>query len=171
MFADPTFKKPAIGKDAIKNEEMAGASNTKPEIFALKAQLLDQGRTDTVLAACEGMIVRLKVYASGGENELHAHTGEDHTFVILQGSARFFGPNNEETDLKQYQGILLPRGCHYRFFATSEEPLVMIRVGSPGPKSQKAPLRIDISGKELLGDSKENKKEPVIFRDGAYFGV
>ncbi|HEY4134044.1 MAG TPA: cupin domain-containing protein [Alphaproteobacteria bacterium] len=170
MLNAPTFKEPALGS-SLKDQELAGAVNTKPEVFTLKAQLLDQGRTDTVLAACENMIVRLKVYASGGENELHAHTGEDHTFIILQGSARFFGPNEEEIDLQQYQGILLPKGNYYKFFATSKEPLVMIRVGSPGPKMQKKPLRIDMAGKEMLGDSKENKKEPVIFREGAFFGA
>ncbi|MFN4283923.1 MAG: cupin domain-containing protein [Alphaproteobacteria bacterium] len=162
---------PALGKNAIKEQELAGAENTRPKTFKLRAQMLEQGRTDTVLAACEGMVVRIKVYASGGENELHAHTAEDHVFMILQGSGRFFGPNGEETELGKFDGILLPRGSYYRFYATSEEPLVMIRVGSPGPKGQKAPLRIDIEGKELLGDSKENKKEPVVFRDGAFFGV
>src|SRR5262249_60433935 len=39
------------------------AKNTKPTLFKLKAQLLDQGRTDTVLAATDSMSVRLKVYA------------------------------------------------------------------------------------------------------------
>lgn len=162
---------PALGKNAVKEQELALSGNTRPKTFKLRAQMLEQGRTDTVLAACEGMIVRIKVYASGGENELHAHTTEDHVFMILQGSGRFFGPNGEETDLGKLDGILLPRGSYYRFYATSEEPLVMIRVGAPGPKGQKAPLRIDMNGKEMLGDSKENKKEPVIFRDGSFFGV
>ncbi len=170
MLEAPTFVKPALGKNAVKEQELAQADNTKPKVFKLKAQLLDQGRTDTVLAACEGMVVRIKVYASGGENELHAHTTEDHTFMILQGSGRFFGPNGEEIELGQYEGILLPRNSYYKFFATSKEPLVMIRVGSPSPKGQKAPLRIDMAGNEMLGDSKENKKEPVIFREGAFFG-
>ena len=34
----------------------------------------------------------IKVYASGGENTLHAHNNEDHMFVILQGTAIFHGP-------------------------------------------------------------------------------
>ncbi|HTI88521.1 MAG TPA: cupin domain-containing protein [Alphaproteobacteria bacterium] len=131
--------------------------------------LLDQGRTDTVVAAAEDLIVRMKVYASGGENELHAHTGEDHTFMVLQGSARFYGPDGETVDIA-HQRIMLPRGAYYRFHATSKEPLVMIRVGSPNPRKQKKPYRIDIEGNELRGDSKENKSVPVVFHDGAFFG-
>ena len=61
--------------------------------------------------------------------------------------------------------IVIPGG------SKSIAPLVMIRVGSPGPKGQKAPLRINMDGSEMLGDSKENKKEPVIFREGAFFGA
>lgn len=170
MLNAPTFVEPSIGTDNLKRKEAEMAQNTKPTVFNLSAQLLDQGRTDTVVAAAEDLIVRMKVYASGGENELHAHTGEDHTFMILQGSARFFGPQGEETELGQYQGIMLPRGAFYRFYATSKEPLVMIRVGSPNPRKQKVPYRINIDGSELRGDSKENKSVPVVFREGAYFG-
>jgi mannose-6-phosphate isomerase-like protein (cupin superfamily) len=170
MLNAPTFKDPAIGTDTLKKQETELAGGTKPTVFALRAQLLDQGRTDTMLAASEDLTLRLKVYASGGENELHAHTGEDHTFIILQGSARFFGPEGEEIELQQYQGIMLPKGAYYRFYATSKEPLVMIRAGGPSARKQKKPYRIDVEGNELRGDSKENKSVPVVFREGAYFG-
>lgn len=170
MLNTPTFVEPSIGTDNLKRKEEEMAKNTKPTVFNLSAQLLDQGRTDTVVAAAEDLIVRMKVYASGGENELHAHTGEDHTFMIMQGSARFFGPQGEEIELTQYQGIMLPRGAFYRFYATSKEPLVMIRVGSPNPRKQTKPYRINIDGEELRGDSKENKSVPVVFRQGAFFG-
>jgi mannose-6-phosphate isomerase-like protein (cupin superfamily) len=172
MLKAPEFKQPALGTATLKQQEVDLSLNTqKPTVFALRAQLLDQGRTDTMLAASEDLTLRIKVYASGGENELHAHTGEDHTFIILQGSARFFGPEGEEIELTQHQGILLPKGTYYRFFATSKEPLVMIRVGSPSARKQTKPYRITIDGKEILGDSKENKSVPVVFREGAFFGA
>lgn len=56
-----------------------------PTFFKLEAQLPTQGRTNIPLASSQTMWVVLKTYASGGENELHAHPHEDHTFVILQG--------------------------------------------------------------------------------------
>ncbi len=162
---------PAIGTDAIKQQEDDLSRKTTPSSFRLRAQLLDQGRTDTVIAASEDLVLRLKVYASGGENELHAHTSEDHAFVILQGSARFFGPDEESLDLGPYEGLMLPKGCYYRFHATSEEPLVLLRVASPSPRRQTKPYRIALDGTELRGDSKENKTVPVVFKDGAFFGA
>ena len=45
--------------------------------------------------------------------------------LILQGSAVFYGPRGEERHCGLYEGVMLPKGCFYRFQATSEEPLVM----------------------------------------------
>ena len=102
---DTSFPQPSITAKAIMEDQIAATNTKDPTIFSLKAQLLDQGRTDTVLAATEDLSVRLKIYASGGENELHAHVDEDHVFVLLQGSARFYGPDSETVDLNACQGI------------------------------------------------------------------
>lgn len=162
---------PALTSADIFARQQEIADNAKPTIFRLGAQLLDQGRTDTPLAVTDDLTLRLKVYASGGENELHAHPQEDHVFVILQGSARFYGPEGEESELGAYEGIMLPKGTFYWFTATSEEPLVLIRVGTPDRSKQSEPYRINRDGEPMEGDSKENKKVPVVFREGAYFGA
>jgi len=169
MLDSPEFTPPALTGKEMSDHEDALVADTKPHIFSLKGQLLEQGRTDSVLAATENLTVRLKIYASGGENELHAHPTEDHSFMILQGSARFFGPEDEAIDLGKYEGIMLPHGNYYKFFATSDEPLVMIRVGNPCHAKMAPPNRINIEGNEMRGDSKENKKVEVIFKD-AFFG-
>ena len=130
MLDSPEFTAPAMTNKDMREQELALSEKKTPYVFSLKGQLLDQGRTDSVLAATDDLTIRLKVYASGGENELHAHPYEDHSFMILQGSARFFGPEDEEIELGQWEGIMLPRGNLYKFFATSKEPLVMIRVGN-----------------------------------------
>jgi mannose-6-phosphate isomerase-like protein (cupin superfamily) len=170
MLDVPEFLKPAMTGETMREQEAEMAKNRKPSLFSLKGQLLDQGRTDTMLAATEDLTLRLKIYASGGENELHAHTSEDHSFVVLQGSAKFFGPEGEMVELTKHQGIMLPKGNYYRFYATSEEPLVMIRVGNPYLGKQANPTRVNAKGEEMKGDSKENKKVETIFREGAYFG-
>lgn len=144
--------------------------NARPTTFALAAQLLEQGRTDTPLAATEDLTLRLKVYASGGENELHAHPQEDHAFVILQGSAKFHGPEGEMVELGAHEGLMLPKGSFYWFEATSAEPLVILRVGSPDRGKQSEPYRINSDGAPMKGDSKENKTVPVIYREGEFFG-
>ena len=162
---------PSTTSKEIYERQIAATETAKPTLFSMRAQMLEQGRTDTVLAATEDLSIRLKVYASGGENELHAHPSEDHVFVILQGSARFYGPDGEIQDVEKNQGFLMPRGLLYRFHATStEECLVMLRVGTPNFQKQDADDRRGRDSKPLPGDSKENKQVPVIFRDGVYFG-
>ena len=70
---DIAFPKPSMTAKDIFKDQIAATKNDEVTTFSLKAQMLDQGRTDTVLAATEDLSVRLKVYASGGENGLHAH--------------------------------------------------------------------------------------------------
>jgi mannose-6-phosphate isomerase-like protein (cupin superfamily) len=55
---------------------------------------------------------------------------EDHTFVVLQGEATFYGPNDETRTIGKNEGVLLPHGTFYWFKATSDEPLVMARIGA-----------------------------------------
>ena len=168
---DTSFPQPSITAKAIVEDQIAATNTKDPTLFSLKAQLLDQGRTDTVLAATEDLSVRLKIYASGGENELHAHVDEDHVFVLLQGSARFYGPDSETIDLKACQGILMPKGTFYRFNATSEnECLVLLRIGTPNFQKQAKDDRLGMNGEPLISDSKENRTQPVIFKDGVFFG-
>ena len=166
----PEFIAAAPNNDELRRQAMALAENKRPSVFKLRGQLLEQGRTDTMLAATEELTLRLKIYASGGENALHAHTSEDHSFIILQGSARFYGPDGDAIELGRYEGIMLPKGNYYRFHATGDEPLVMIRIGNPNYGKQPKPTRINVHGEEMRGDSKENKKVEVIFRDGEFFG-
>ena len=167
----PAVPSPAIAVKDIVDQQIAATETAKPTLFTMNAQMLEQGRTDTVLAATEDLSVRLKVYASGGENELHAHPSEDHVFIVLQGSARFYGPDGETQDISANQGFMMPRGLLYRFHATSDdECLVMLRIGTPNYQKQGKQDRIGVDGNPLAGDSKENRQVPTIFKDGVYFG-
>ena len=162
---------PSLSSKSIIEDQIAATEPSNPTLFNMKAQMLEQGRTDTVLSATEDLSVRLKVYASGGENELHAHPDEDHVFVVLQGSARFYGPEEEIQDVVANQGFMMPKGMLYRFHATStDECLVMLRIGTPNFQGQANDDRIGVNGKPLIGDSKENRTVPVVFKNGVYFG-
>jgi mannose-6-phosphate isomerase-like protein (cupin superfamily) len=148
-----TFKRMPVAKD-------------EAQWFNMRVPLLDQGRMDTEIARAAGMTARIKVYASGGENELHCHASQDHMFVILQGSARFTDKDGGTHDVAKHEGVMLPAGVYYWFEATSEEPLVMLRVDNaqkPGDD------RLNIDGKPMPGNSIENKTVPVIIREGAFF--
>jgi len=138
-----------------------------PTFFKLEAQLPIEGRTNIPLAASDSMWVVLKTYASGGVNELHAHPHEDHTFVILQGAAKFYGPNKEERIAKAGEGVLLPAGTFYWFHVTSEEQLVMLRIGAQAGQGDRF-RRIDIKGEIMQGDDPANKQVPLILSDKWY---
>ena len=55
---------------------------------------------------------------------------EDHTFIVLQGRARFYQPDRPPHELGRNEGILIPAGALYKFEVASDEPLVLLRVGN-----------------------------------------
>jgi hypothetical protein len=74
-------------------------------------------------------------------------------------------------DLGAHQGIMMPKGMLYRFYATSEnECLVMLRIGTPNFQKQPKQDRVDAHGNLMGGDSEANKTVPVVFKDGEFFG-
>ncbi len=160
---------PATSKERIARQKDMAAKST-PTVFQVKGPLLAQGRTTTPLAATKDLTIQLKIYASEGENELHAHPGEDHSFIVLQGTALFYDKDGEMGNLRPDEGAMLPRGCFYWFHATSDEPLVMIRIGTPEADKLEAPSRINIDGNPMHGGSKENKSVPVKYLEDQFFG-
>jgi quercetin dioxygenase-like cupin family protein len=161
----PDFAKSS--DDLHKTLDAQVKDGNKPSFFKLKAQLPKRGRTNVPLAASKNMWVVLKTYAQDGENELHAHPREDHTFLVLQGRASFRGPKGEEKAIGKYEGVLLPRGTFYWFKAVGDEPLVMVRIGCASAET--APGfhrgRINIDGKPMAGDSAENKTVKPVMTD------
>jgi mannose-6-phosphate isomerase-like protein (cupin superfamily) len=151
---------------------MATQTQAKPEaqFFALMAPLLAEGRSDTTVAKTDLLRLRLKVYASGGENVLHVHPNEDHAFVILQGEATFhIGAEDAVSVLTKYQGIMLPRGVAYWFQSSAPENLVMLRAGAAETWPQNGRLGPD--GHAIPGDSLENGHVEGIPLPGQFFGA
>jgi len=138
--------------------------NKSPELFRLKTQLLSKGRSDHVLASTDLLKIRIKCYAQGGENALHAHTAEDHAFIVLDGAARFYGKEGEVARLTKNQGISLPAGCFYSFESCGNSPLVLLRVGAQKEKPKIS--RIGPEGRPLPGGSAENKYEEGVPIEG-----
>lgn len=138
-----------------------------PQLFRLRTQLLSKGRSDYLLANTDLMTVRIKCYAQGGENALHAHPAEDHVFIVLDGAARFFGKNGEVSVLTRNQGIMIPRSTYYRFESCGGTPLVMLRVGADKEKPKVS--RINPKGRPLLGNSAENKHEEGVPVEGRFY--
>lgn len=138
-----------------------------PQLFTLKTQLLSKGRSGQTLARTDLMTVRIKCYAQGGENALHAHPAEDHAFIVLDGAARFVGKDGEIAVLARNQGIMLPTGTYYRFESCGDTPLVLLRVGAA--KERPKISRINPDGGPLPGDSRENLHEEGVPIEGMYY--
>ena len=106
------------------------ATRPQAQFFNLKSQFLSQGRLDNIVATTPLLSVVVKVYASGGENAMHMHANEDHSFIVLQGQATF--RINSDDNIKvvnKNEGVMLPRGVLYWFQSSAAENLVMLRVG------------------------------------------
>ena len=145
------------------------AAQPQATVFSLTdTPLLSSGSTDRVVARSPQLVSRIKVYAEGGENALHAHQQEEHVFLVLAGQATFFLDKEErQTVVNKFEGVLLPAGAYYRFQSSGDENLVMFRVGTgKGPQDD----RMGPNGRALPGNSAENKHVPGTVRPDAFFG-
>ncbi len=151
---------------------MTTTEKTTPKVttYSMAVPLLTSGRTNQVLARTDTVEVRAKVYAEGGENALHTHLDEDHTFFVLDGQATFYGPEGETVVVGRYEGIMIPAGAFYRFQSTGDTNLVLLRFGADveAPAGTTEP-RIGIDGLPLPGKDPRNKQQPPVF-SGATFG-
>jgi len=143
--------------------------------FSLRGTpLLAAGSSSTLLARTERLWSHVKVYAEGGENQLHAHPVEDHLFIVLAGQATFVDADGEETVVEAFEGMVIPHAVVYAFRSTGEENLVMVRVGAPGGDPDEAKgfdwkggiprghaQRVDGQGRPAPGNTAANKAGAV----------
>ena len=105
----------------------------KAQVVQLKTQLVSEGHTRFMLAETDLMTLRIHCYSPGiGENALHAHTKEDHIFVVLDGTAQFNTERDGKTVLTatKNHAVVLPAGSYYQFCNSGQTPLVMVRIGA-----------------------------------------
>jgi mannose-6-phosphate isomerase-like protein (cupin superfamily) len=143
----------------------------KAKMFSLKTPYMQQGRVTQLVAETPNLWIHTKINAEGGENEIHTHLDEDHSFIVLEGEMSVFDEKGNEMKLKRYQGVLLPRGAYYRYLNTGEGNLVVLRIAAGvrnKPKSGDA-TRVRPDGQEILGGSVENKSLPPIEMAGKFF--
>jgi mannose-6-phosphate isomerase-like protein (cupin superfamily) len=148
-------------------------TNEKPKAytFSLKTPYMKQGRVTQLVAETENMWIHTKINAEGGENEIHTHLDEDHSFIVLEGEMSVFDETGREMKVKQYQGVMIPKGAYYRYLNTGEGNLVVLRIGS-AVKSQPqggAEVRVRPDGRPLPAESVENKTLPPIEDSGKFF--
>jgi mannose-6-phosphate isomerase-like protein (cupin superfamily) len=144
----------------------------KPQtkLFSLRTPYMKQGRITQLVAETENMWIHTKINYEGGENEIHTHLDEDHSFIVLEGQMSVFDEKGNELKVGKYQGVMIPRGAYYRYLNTGLENLVVIRVGAgiKGKKQGGEDMRVRPDGKPLVASSEENKTVPPI-EDTRYF--
>ena len=149
---------------------MATKAAPKAEVFDLKAPYLSQGRYDRTLAQTDHMWLRVKVYAEGGENALHTHTTQDHSFVVLEGQATFMDEKDNARVVNKYEGIMLPAGAFYWFKSSGDINLVMLRCAALIAEQSGGDDRVKTDGSPIPGDSADNKQVERIPIPGKFFG-
>ena len=139
--------------------------------FSLKTPYMEQGRVTQLLAKTDNVWIHSKVNAEGGENAVHCHLDEDHSFVVLEGQMSVFDEKGNEMKLEKYQGVMIPCRAYYRYLNTGEGILVVLRIGS-GINAQPQghdDMRTGPDGKPLLAGSAENLTLPPIEMKGKFF--
>lgn len=168
---------PVESETKNQTKDKAGAipdMTPNPEVafFSIKAQQLDKGNTEVPLAMTDKLWLKIKVYAEGGENQLHAHPYQDHSFIVLQGRARFYGPEGESRECGANEGIMLPAGAFYYFCNITDQPLVLLRIGATIDDDKHPDMRI-MNGDEWnirRGRGATYISPDVVYREGEYFG-
>ena len=99
----------------------------KPKAFkySLKTPYMKQGRVTQLVAETPNMWIHTKINAEGGENAIHCHLDEDHSFIVLEGEMTVFDEKGGEMVVQQYQGVMIPKGAYYRYLNTGPGNLVV----------------------------------------------
>lgn len=145
-------------------KKLAPAEKPHAQKFSLRTPYMKQGRITQLVAETENMWIHTKINYEGGENEIHTHLDEDHSFIVLEGQMSVFDEKGNEMKVAKHQGVMLPKGAYYRYLNTGKENLVVIRVGAgiKGKPQGGVEMRVRPDGKPLLADSAENKTVPPI---------
>lgn len=110
---------------------MATEKKTAAKVFAFLNDEILAGTGDIVLPGSDRLSGVIKRYSVGGENRLHTHPTEDHTFYVLQGQGTFRLETDEQmVVVNTWDAIHLPAGTAYWFESTGEEKLIILRTGT-----------------------------------------
>jgi mannose-6-phosphate isomerase-like protein (cupin superfamily) len=140
------------------------AEAPRAQKFSLRTPYMKQGRITQLVAETENMWIHTKINYEGGENEIHCHLDEDHSFIVLEGQMSVFDEKGNEQKIEKHQGIMIPKGAYYRYLNTGKDNLVVLRIGAgiKGKPQGGVEMRVRPDGKPLLADSAENKTIPPV---------
>jgi quercetin dioxygenase-like cupin family protein len=110
---------------------MTTSNKTQAKVFEFINGDILAGTGDLVLPGSDNLSGVIKRYIQGGENTMHCHPTEDHTFYVLQGEAIFRIESDDNVlEVKKFDAVFLPKGTNYWFHSAGTEKLLMLRVGT-----------------------------------------
>ncbi|MDA0240839.1 MAG: cupin domain-containing protein [Proteobacteria bacterium] len=90
---------------------------------------IDRPKQVTRLAKSDLFGLAVHWVKDGGENNLHYHTSMDEGWMVLRGTARFWGADDKL--LGEYgpqEGVFIPAGARYRFEKAGNEDLEILHM-------------------------------------------
>ena len=150
--------------------KIAAEAKPRTQKFSLRTPYMKQGRITQLVAETENLWLHTKINYEGGENEIHTHLDEDHSFIVLEGQMSVFDEKGGEVKVEKYQGVMIPKGAYYRYLNTGPDNLVVLRIGAgiKGKPQGGVEMRVRPDGKPLLANSEENKTVPPIEESGFF---
>ena len=110
---------------------MATGRKTTAKVFTFLDEEIRAGDGDIILPGSDRLSGVVKRYSVGGENRMHEHPTEDHTFYVLQGQGTFHLEDDANVVVvNQFDAILLPAGTNYWFTSSGSEKLIILRTGT-----------------------------------------
>jgi quercetin dioxygenase-like cupin family protein len=104
---------------------------TAAKVFTFLDDEILAGTGDIVLPGSDALSGVVKRHDSGGENRMHSHPTEDHTFYVLQGQGTFHIEDDDNVVVaNKHDAIFLPRGTSYWFLSSGDEKLIILRTGT-----------------------------------------
>ena len=116
-------------------------------IAKINAAVPERGKVSEKIANTEYLGVTLQVVAPhDGETNLHMHPGTDAAWIVLSGTAEFYGTASDVfiAQLGVHESITIPRATPYWFKAAGDEPLVILHVTARTPSYNPDVSRIDL---------------------------
>ena len=128
--------------------DWATFSYAKPDGVSSGKGFISLGRRDIV----RGVVQVVK--KSGGENNLHYHTGIASFWMVLKGRVRFYGPDDVVIgEFGPHEGTITPRFSRYWFENCGEEDLEILQVAAFGSEKLEKSGRTDVSAKKFDPDT------------------
>jgi quercetin dioxygenase-like cupin family protein len=109
-------------------EERRAFSNEGWQVASIDDNMV-LGRAHVPLTKINESAVILNCYEAGQSDEMHAHPGEDHVFVVHRGKLHLTGvEEGEDLTLGEGQFVHIKAGYYYRLHNPGPDPAVYFQV-------------------------------------------